>query len=113
MWKTHLSPVFTRVKIFSVDLLDAADVCAGQGYCIALALTTRAHLGQGRMIGGLPPLRPRKLITADTVLSSIAGLYAHSGFAVKTRYVKLKIQSAETIFREARPDLSPTSPERF
>lgn len=83
MWITQFRSMFTRVKIFLVDLLDAADVCAGQGYCIALALTTRAHLGHGRMIGGLPPLRPRKLITDDTVLSSIAGLYAHSGFVVK------------------------------
>ena len=81
--KSHLSPVFTRVKIFPEDLLAAADVCAGHGYCIALALTVRAHLGQGRMIGGLPPLRPRKLITADTVLPSITGLYAQSGFVVK------------------------------
>jgi len=75
--------MFTRVKIFPGDRLAAADVCSGQGYCIALALTVRAHLGQGRMIGGLPPLRPRKLITADTVLSSITGLYAHSCFVVK------------------------------
>jgi len=51
--------VFTRVKIFTGDRLDAADVCAGQGYCIALELTTRAHLGQGRITGGRPPLRPR------------------------------------------------------
>ena len=27
--------------------------------CIALALTVRAHLGQERKTGGLPPLRPR------------------------------------------------------
>ena len=86
--------MFTRVKIFLVDLLDAADVCAGQGYCIALALTTRAHLGHGRMIGGLPPLRPRKLITDDTVLSSIAGLYAQrcsaSSLNAKVGAIKMK-----------------------